>query len=157
MMAKTGVINRSSTMLVVVGIVFIVVLCVGYASLDLDMKSKMFAGVSSMKSQSTAAQRLATYCNIAPPLRTSPSGNINDSWDLQYLAVNVRHGDRSAIHKIPGTIASKASISTNDNRTAKYVEKLKSFHLAALPGKDSRYNFEQVNFRVCLILSSSEH
>jgi hypothetical protein len=132
-------------MLVVVGIVFIVIICVGYTSLDLDMKSKLYGVGSSSSVQSTAAQRLASYCNVAPPLRTSHSGNIDDNWDLQYLAVNIRHGDRAAIHKLPGTVTSKPLVAANDNRTAKYVEKLKSFHLAALPGKESRYNFEQVS------------
>ena len=61
-------------------------------------------------SHAIARPRLLQYCNRniseGAEGRTFPG---HEDWDLKYVVLTVRHGDRSAIHKIPGSADIKAS------------------------------------------------
>lgn len=47
--------------------------------------------------------RLTHYCNVEVPNRVESEMYGISGWELQHLAVNIRHGDRSTLHRIPGT------------------------------------------------------
>lgn len=151
-MAKMTI-NRRTIAMVVVLFVLVVILWVTYSSVDLQQlhnHSLLGNSGSSMLDASNSLNRLSKYCNIGPLIRMAEShGKLEDIWELQYMAINVRHGDRSSIHKLPGTASERSRLRLHmpkhlDNRTTQYVEKLKSFSLSPLAGKDNKYNFEQV-------------
>lgn len=55
-------------------------------------------------SHAMARPRLLQYCNR--DIRRGLEGRNftgHEQWDLKYVVLTVRHGDRSAIHKIPGS------------------------------------------------------
>lgn len=61
----------------------------------------------------TYSKRLQEYCSLglasgserAMAMPLSDLGNDLDRFVLKYLLLTIRHGDRSAIHKIPGSLA----------------------------------------------------
>jgi hypothetical protein len=72
------------------------------------------------------SKRLQEYCSLglasgsertmAIPL--SDLGNDSDRFVLKYLLLTIRHGDRSAIHKIPGSVAAnkEKTVSSKHNK-----------------------------------------
>jgi hypothetical protein len=143
-----GAISRKATVVTALGVVLVVVVWYVYSSHELHLPSSLSAiGIATSTS---GRERLAKYCNIEIPERRSYNHSIDDDWELQYLAVNIRHGDRSAIHRLPGTITPGNGISEVDNVTAAspYIEKLRTFQLSALPGSEKRFNSEQVRFSI---------
>lgn len=144
--------NRS-VVITVIAVAVIVILCVTYSSVELHLTNGFGDRDRNEGGQSGGASRLDRYCNIEIPNRQLLNHSLKENWTLQYLAINIRHGDRSAIHRMPGTTtfidSSLPSQTPLDNKTTIYIEKLKAFHLSALPGSRKRYNFEKVTNDQC--------
>jgi hypothetical protein len=88
-----------------------------------------------------AVNRLLEYCPLA-----IPSGNEgvlvenNGKFELKHILVTIRHGDRSAIHRIPGsTDPSKTHTSSKylDTSVLQYVHRMSAFQLLSMKSKDS--------------------
>lgn len=69
--------------------------------------------------------RLSRYCNVEVPKREAADITSIPGWELKHLAINIRHGDRSALHRIPGTISSKPV--NNEQRSEFYNPKAKEY------------------------------
>ena len=48
--------------------------------------------------------RLEEYCSASTPVAEDGRFERSKDWRLRYLAINIRHGDRSSIHNIPGAL-----------------------------------------------------
>ena len=96
---------------------------------------------------SPAVNRLLEYCPLA-----IPSGNEgilvdnNGNFELKHLLVTIRHGDRSAIHRIPGSADPSKTITTEqgsqtsskylDSYVLQYVQRMTAFRLQSIKSKD---------------------
>ena len=96
-----------------------------------DEPTKVSSGVHNRIS------RLSRYCNINHPEREKSKVDINGDWVLKYVAINIRHGDRSAIHRVPGTKSSSRLEKAKylDQRALLYAPLLSSYNLTAIPSK----------------------
>ena len=95
---------------------------------------------------SPAVLRLLEYCPLA-----IPSGNEgilvdnNGNFELKHILVTIRHGDRSAIHRIPGSADPIKTITTEkgtsskylDSSVLQYVQQMSAFRLQSMKSKDS--------------------
>lgn len=140
----------------IVCVALLMVLWIAYSPVDIHLTNTLSGmGIPGIVDSSfyDNTERLAKYCNTEIPARVQPNESISDNWELQYLAINIRHGDRSSIHRMPGTVTPNDprdalnSPRALDNITAAstFIDKLKTFHLSALPGNSHRYNFEKVH------------
>lgn len=141
--------SKSSIFLILVIVVFTAFVGVIYSSLEIDKDSRPLTAELFAASRSIfypAASRLQQYCSLSTPIRATHSVDIHDAWDLQYLAINIRHGDRSAINHIVGTTKNYANVKGNnsyfiDSEALKHVYRLKAFDLNPLPrGEDKQKN-----------------
>ena len=88
---------------------------------------------------SPAVQRLLDYCSVEIPSGAEgilPAGS-SSQMELKHVLVTIRHGDRSAIHKMPGSTpatstASDISASYLDPNALLYVNRMSGFHLEPL-------------------------
>lgn len=83
--------------------------------------------------------RLSRYCNVDVPKRDATYIASISGWELKHLAINIRHGDRSALHRIPGTITTKGIKNEDraeflDPKAIEYTEKFKFLQLSRLTG-----------------------
>jgi hypothetical protein len=84
--------------------------------------------------------RLHSYCNAnIPPATLNNVVEPAQDWKLKYLAINIRHGDRSAIHHTPGTykIDPLKHEFQVEPRASRYVSYLQSFNLTSLSSPSS--------------------
>jgi hypothetical protein len=87
------------------------------------------------------------YCNTQLPDGSEGATFLHaDQWILHHLLINIRHGDRSSIHNIPGAqpLASQVNadqIQYIEYSALKYVPRLNSFKLASV-GPSSLKNSE---------------
>jgi hypothetical protein len=98
---------------------------------------------------SSSNQRLSEYCNIEVPSRKKMESYGIPGWELQHLAINIRHGDRSAIHRIPGTSVTAPTVKDEnssyvDIRAKQYLNYFKVFLLSRLPVPGSTDSISKV-------------
>ena len=92
--------------------------------------------------------RLLEYCPLAIP--SGSEGNLvdnNRNFELKHLLVTIRHGDRSAIHRIPGSADPSKAFTTDkgsptsskylDASVLQYVQRMSAFRLQSMKAKDS--------------------
>lgn len=134
--------SKNAIYLILIIVVFTAFLGVIYSSLEIDnnnrgpLATEIFA--ASRNIFYPTATRLQQYCSIITPVRGSHSVDIHDSWELQYLTINIRHGDRTAINHIVGTSKNYGNMKGNnsyfiDEEALKHVYRLKAFDLDPLP------------------------
>ena len=150
MRQKPNSTSRSSTLIPAIAILCAILLFTTYSLVDVRLDDGVITRFDQLSSGGLTvdSERLSLYCNAEPPTRIPDKVSINNSWELQYMALNIRHGDRSSIHRIPGT-ALPFPLRTDilqfvDNRTSAYIDKLRSFSLTAIPSNGARYNMEKV-------------
>lgn len=149
--------SRSSIFLILIIVVFTAFIGVIYSSLEIDKDSRgplaaeLFAASRSIFYPTVS--RLQQYCSLSTPIRGTHSVDIHDTWELQYLAINIRHGDRSAINHIVGTTKNYAAVKGNnsffiDSEALKHVYRLKAFDLNPLTrnGEKLRHKPVSVDF-----------
>jgi len=75
--------------------------------------------------------RLDQYCSndVVRGEDGSESFTQHDRWNLAFLAITIRHGDRSPIHSLPGSIYKEphpfysSSVKLLDNDASKFAER----------------------------------
>lgn len=136
--------NKSTIFLILIIVLFTVFVGIIYSLLEMDKDSNIRGPLAaeiyavSRNIFYPAANRLQQYCNLNPPARTTHSADIQDAWELQYLAINIRHGDRSAINHIKGTTKNYGTVKGNNSffinsEALEHVYRLKGFELNPLP------------------------
>jgi len=126
--------NRNTKSFAAVSILFILIILVMYGTLDRRLQMDEDHSASFYKHSSP--NRLDKYCNKEIPKR-KVSNELSSNWKLVYLALNIRHGDRSPIHNIPGTV-SESSHSANaliDDKVLGYIPSLANFRLSTLQSR----------------------
>jgi hypothetical protein len=100
----------------------------------------------------SSGQRLKAYCNIETTERQAFERPLDDNWELQYLTLNIRHGDRSPVyHLYSGDWRDSSAPEPVDmSAVSPYIDHLRTFHLSPL----STSSHEQtVSFTMyCLLL-----
>jgi hypothetical protein len=100
----------------------------------------------------SSGQRLEAYCNTKTTVRQAFERPLDENWGLQYLTLNIRHGDRSPVHHFySGDWRDSSAPEPVDMSTVlPYIDQLRTFHLSAL----STSSHEQtVSFNIfnCLV------
>jgi protein tyrosine phosphatase len=82
----------------------------------------------------SSGQRLEAYCNIETTERQAFERSLDDNWELQYLTLNIRHGDRSAVHHFYSGDwrDSSAPEPVDMSAVSPYIDQLRTFHLSPL-------------------------
>ena len=121
---------------------FMFLLGVFYTSLDRQLdRSGLVSNLLEVKDyfveNADQKSRLSEYCNIEVPKREVISSYNIPGWELQHLAINIRHGDRSALHRIPGTTTPPVTLTDKnssylDVRAREYTHHFKCLHLEKL-------------------------
>eukprot|EP01032_Pedospumella_encystans_P017089 gene17089-19481_t len=121
---------------------FMFLLGVFYTSLDRQLdRSGLVSNLLEVKDyfveNADQKSRLSEYCNIEVPKREVMGSYGIPGWELQHLAINIRHGDRSALHRIPGTTTPPVTLTDKnssylDVRAREYTHHFKCLHLEKL-------------------------
>ena len=121
---------------------FMFLLGVFYTSLDRQLdRSGLVSNLLEVKDyfveNADQKSRLSEYCNIEVPKREVMGSYDIPGWELQHLAINIRHGDRSALHRIPGTTTPQVTLTDKnssylDVRAREYTHHFKCLHLEKL-------------------------
>jgi hypothetical protein len=87
--------------------------------------------------------RLQQYCSAKTPVASD--GHFVDKssdvkWNLRFVAINIRHGDRSAIHSMPGSIVNTKEVYSTyiEKEALGFRSKLSSFKILFLPDSAKR-------------------
>lgn len=134
--------NRNLLFISGIATLFTFLIGVFYTSLDHKLhESGLVSNLLEVKDyfveNADQKSRLSEYCNIDVPRREAVSSYDIPGWELQHLAINIRHGDRSALHRIPGTTTPPVTLTDKnssyiDIRAREYTHHFKCLHLKKL-------------------------
>lgn len=134
--------NRNLLLISGIGILFMLLLGVFHTSLDRNLDhTGLVSNLLELKDHFVEKvehnSRLSEYCNIEVPEREVKSSYDIPGWELQHLAINIRHGDRSALHRIPGTTTPPVALTDKnssylDIRAREHTHHFKCLHLEKL-------------------------
>ncbi|RYH01473.1 hypothetical protein EON65_48390 [archaeon] len=121
--------------------IWITVLCiVGIAYLNFFGESpEQVDDVANTSAPFSISPRVQAYCHSSVPLENSSLSNSVEAelLELQRLVITIRHGDRSAIHKLPNAVIAKNSAQQLFRPEVKsYLGHLDKIKLAPEPSKN---------------------
>jgi hypothetical protein len=109
----------------------------------------------------TKISRLDQYCAAKTPIEqheqqyfqqhgatTNSSSTSTDGWTLRHLVLNIRHGDRSSIHTIPGTTSSGKKEAYVEPEALAFRNRLSKFRLQFLEGSGNKDKGKQPRRRL---------
>lgn len=87
--------------------------------------------------EGSPTNRLDLYCSSTMP-RVHGSNSVREvkGWYLAYVVMNIRHGDRSSIHSIPGITSLGRNNEKHpllDKSALHYTHRFSSFNLSVIP------------------------
>ena len=95
-------------------------------------------GVLTNVASNAISPRLKNYCSVHP-YKEDKEGKFegSDKWRLNHIVVNIRHGDRSAIHSMPNSYNKLRQYEHSsphylDPRAVNYIPRFSSFQLAPI-------------------------